>query len=105
MMPLAHDMIGFICGRQQQPFPPTGERRGLLGTNSIAVAIPAEEEPPVVMDMAPTVTAFCKVRLQGSARRADAGRLDVDRAAIRSPMPTRREASAADRRLQGYALR
>jgi LDH2 family malate/lactate/ureidoglycolate dehydrogenase len=36
----------------------------LLGTNPIAIAIPADEEPPIVLDMAPTVAAFGKVRLK-----------------------------------------
>jgi phosphoglycerate dehydrogenase-like enzyme len=33
--------------------PPWGARENLLGTNPIAIAIPALEEPPVVLDMAP----------------------------------------------------
>jgi LDH2 family malate/lactate/ureidoglycolate dehydrogenase len=59
MMPLAHDMIGvyFAVGSNNH-LPPTGSAEALLGTNPIAVAIPADEEPAVVMDMAPTVAAF-----------------------------------------------
>jgi L-2-hydroxycarboxylate dehydrogenase (NAD+) len=34
----------------------------LLSTNPIAVAIPAHEEPPIVLDMATTVAAFGKVK-------------------------------------------
>jgi LDH2 family malate/lactate/ureidoglycolate dehydrogenase len=34
----------------------------LLSTNPIAVAIPALEEPPIVLDMATTVAAFGKVK-------------------------------------------
>jgi LDH2 family malate/lactate/ureidoglycolate dehydrogenase len=41
---------------------PWGGTELLLGTNPIAVAIPAFEEPPVVLDMATTVAAFGKVR-------------------------------------------
>jgi len=67
MMPLAHDMIGlyFAVGSNNH-LPPTGSAEALLGTNPIAVAIPADREPPVVMDMAPTVTAFGKVRLKAA---------------------------------------
>jgi LDH2 family malate/lactate/ureidoglycolate dehydrogenase len=67
MMPLAHDMIGlyFAVGSNNH-LPPTGSAEALLGTNPIAVAIPADQEPPVVMDMAPTVTAFGKVRLKAA---------------------------------------
>jgi len=67
MMPLAHDMIGlyFAVGSNNH-LPPWGGGESLLGTNPIAVAVPALEEPPVVMDMAPTVTAYGKVRLKAS---------------------------------------
>ena len=34
----------------------------LLSTNPIAVAVPAREEPPVVLDMATTVAAYGKVK-------------------------------------------
>jgi LDH2 family malate/lactate/ureidoglycolate dehydrogenase len=36
----------------------------LLGTNPVAIAVPAFEEAPVVLDMAPTVAAYGKVRLK-----------------------------------------
>jgi LDH2 family malate/lactate/ureidoglycolate dehydrogenase len=67
MMPLAHDMIGlyFAVGSNNH-LPPWGGLESLLGTNPIAVAVPGHEEPPVVMDMAPTVTAYGKVRLKAS---------------------------------------
>ncbi len=67
MMPLAHDMIGlyFAVGSNNH-LPPWGGLESLLGTNPIAVAVPALEEPPVVMDMAPTVTAYGKVRLKAA---------------------------------------
>jgi L-2-hydroxycarboxylate dehydrogenase (NAD+) len=73
MMPLSHDMIGlyFAVGSNNH-LPPTGSVEALLGTNPIAVAIPAGKEPAVVMDMAPTVAAFGKVRM---------------RAALGEPMP------------------
>ena len=67
MMPLAHDMIGlyFAVGSNNH-LPPWGGLESLLGTNPIAVAVPAQDEPPVVMDMSPTVTAYGKVRLKAS---------------------------------------
>jgi len=65
MMPLAHDMIGiYLAVGSNNHLPPWGARENLLGTNPVAVAIPAQEEPPVVLDMAPTVAAFGKVRLK-----------------------------------------
>jgi L-2-hydroxycarboxylate dehydrogenase (NAD+) len=67
MMPLAHDMIGlYLAVGSNNHLPPTGSAEALLGTNPIAVAIPADREPAVVMDMAPTVTAFGKVRLKAA---------------------------------------
>jgi L-2-hydroxycarboxylate dehydrogenase (NAD+) len=67
MMPLAHNMIGlyFAVGSNNH-LPPTGSAEALLGTNPIAVAIPAGKEPAVVMDMAPTVAAFGKVRMKAA---------------------------------------
>src|SRR5438067_297113 len=47
-----------------------GRQRELLGTNPMAVAVPALEEPPIVLDMAPTVAAYGKVRLK--AQRGEA---------------------------------
>src|SRR5215475_2747699 len=65
MMPLAHDMIGlyFAVGSNNH-LPPWGGLESLLGTNPIAIAVPAGDEPAVVMDMSPTVTAYGKVRLK-----------------------------------------
>jgi L-2-hydroxycarboxylate dehydrogenase (NAD+) len=70
-MPLAHDMVGlyFAVGSNNH-LPPWGGSESLLGTNPMAVAIPALEEPPIVLDMAPTVAAYGKVRLK--AQRGEA---------------------------------
>jgi len=65
MMPLAHDMIGlYLAVGSNNHLAPWGSTENLLGTNPIAIAVPAEEEPPIVLDMAPTVAAFGKVRLK-----------------------------------------
>src|SRR5438105_11407265 len=64
-MPVANDMIGlYLAVGSNNHVPPWGGLENLLGTNPIAVAIPAQEEPPIVLDMAPTVAAFGKVRLK-----------------------------------------
>jgi L-2-hydroxycarboxylate dehydrogenase (NAD+) len=64
-MPLKHDMIGlyFAVGSSNH-LPPWGGSESLLGTNPMAVAVPALEEPPIVLDMSPTVAAYGKVRLK-----------------------------------------
>src|SRR5438132_12536431 len=65
MMPLAQDMIGlYLAVGSNNHLPPWGSTENLRGTNPIAIAVPAEEEPPIVLDMAPTVAAFGKVRLK-----------------------------------------
>lgn len=63
MMPLAHDMIGlYIAVGSANHLPPWGGTEMLLSTNPIAVAIPAAERPPIVLDMATTVAAYGKVK-------------------------------------------
>jgi LDH2 family malate/lactate/ureidoglycolate dehydrogenase len=62
-MALEHDMVG-IClavGNANQS-PPWGGVDLLLSTNPIAVAIPAGEQPPVVLDMATTVASLGSVK-------------------------------------------
>jgi len=58
-------MIGlYLAVGSNNHLPPWGSTENLLGTNPIAIAIPAEQEPPIVLDMAPTVAAYGKVRLK-----------------------------------------
>jgi LDH2 family malate/lactate/ureidoglycolate dehydrogenase len=56
-------MIGvyFAVGNANH-LPPWGGIEMLLSTNPIAVAIPAGDEPPIVLDMATTVAAYGKVK-------------------------------------------
>lgn len=62
-MPLAHDMIGlYLAVGNANHLPPWGGLDMLLSTNPIAVAVPAGEEPPIVLDMATTVAAYGKVK-------------------------------------------
>lgn len=63
MMPLERDMIGiYLAVGSANHLPPWGGIDLLLSTNPIAFAIPAFEEPPIVLDMATTVTAYGKVK-------------------------------------------
>ena len=62
-MALEHDMIGlYLAVGSANHLPPWGGIDMLLSTNPLAVAIPAGEERPVVLDMATTVAAYGKVK-------------------------------------------
>jgi LDH2 family malate/lactate/ureidoglycolate dehydrogenase len=62
-MALEHDMIGlYLAVGNANHLPPWGGIDMLLSTNPIAVAVPADEELPVVLDMATTVAAYGKVK-------------------------------------------
>ncbi|MES2564343.1 MAG: Ldh family oxidoreductase [Pseudomonadota bacterium] len=62
-MALPHDMIGlYMAVGSANHLPPWGGLDMLLSTNPLAVAVPADEEPPIVLDMATTVAAYGKVK-------------------------------------------
>ncbi len=64
MIPLEAGMIGiYVAVGSANHLPPWGGSEMLLSTNPIAVAIPAGEERPVLLDMATTVAAYGKVKL------------------------------------------
>lgn len=68
-MPLAHGMIGIYSAiASANHMAPWGGVDLLLGTNPLAVAIPAGDAPPVVLDIATTVVSYGTVKnyaLQG----------------------------------------
>jgi LDH2 family malate/lactate/ureidoglycolate dehydrogenase len=61
MMALRYDMIGLSMTNAAANVAPTGAARKALGTNPIAVAVPAGEERPFVLDMATSVVAQGKI--------------------------------------------
>ena len=62
-MPLAKDMIGlYVAVGSANHMPPWGGTELLLSTNPIAIAIPSNQRPAVVLDMATTVAAYGKVK-------------------------------------------
>ncbi len=63
MMALEHDMIGISMTNANPLVAPTFSAEGLLGTNPIAIAVPAGEEPPLVADFATAAIARGKVDL------------------------------------------
>ncbi|HVC53203.1 MAG TPA: Ldh family oxidoreductase [Stellaceae bacterium] len=70
-MPVEFDMIGlyFAVGNANH-LPPWGGTDMLLSTNPIAIAVPALEEPPLVLDMATTVAAYGKVKVAAQQGKA-----------------------------------
>src|SRR5215475_3892737 len=66
-IPLAHGMVGIYSAVSASNFmAPWGGAEPLLGTNPIAVGIPAGEEPPVVLDIATSVVSNGQIRTYAS---------------------------------------
>ncbi len=69
MMALERDMIGFSITNSPPVMAPWGGKKGFLGTNPLAIAVPAGEERPFIFDMATSVVARGAVIL--AAKRGD----------------------------------
>ena len=63
MQALQHDMIGFSMTNASPLVAPTFSTERLLGTNPIAVAVPAGAQPPFVADFATTTVANGKLEI------------------------------------------
>ncbi len=63
MQALRHDMIGMAMTNASPLVAPTFSAERLLGTNPIAVAIPADKQPPFVADFATTTAANGKLEI------------------------------------------
>jgi L-2-hydroxycarboxylate dehydrogenase (NAD+) len=63
MMALPNDMIGIAMTNASPLVAPTFSLERLLGTNPIAVAIPAKSQPPFVADFATTTAANGKLEI------------------------------------------
>lgn len=63
MMALEHDCIGISMTNASLNVPPTFGRLPMLGTNPIAVAVPAGSERPFVLDMATSVVPRGKLEV------------------------------------------
>ena len=63
LIPVAHDMVGIYgAASSVQHMAPWGGAEPLLGTNPIAVAIPAGKEPPVILDIATSLASNGAIR-------------------------------------------
>jgi L-2-hydroxycarboxylate dehydrogenase (NAD+) len=63
MLALKEDMIGISMTNASPLVSPTFSKSRLLGTNPIAIAIPARKQPPFVIDMATTTVANGKLEV------------------------------------------
>lgn len=68
MMALPQDMIGISLTNSQPLVAPTHGYQRVLGTNPIAVAVPAGEERPYVLDMATSIVPIGKVSVYDKAQ-------------------------------------
>lgn len=74
MMALSKDMIGIAMTNASPLVAPVFSRERMLGTNPIAVAVPAENQPPFVADFATTTVANGKLEiLQRQGKQAPLG--------------------------------
>ena len=67
MMALPEDMIGISLTNSQPLVAPTYGLRSALGTNPIAVAVPAGQERPYVLDMATSIVPLGRVSVYEKA--------------------------------------
>jgi ureidoglycolate dehydrogenase (NAD+) len=69
MRALPAKAVGIAMSNADSQVAPWGARAKFLGTNPLAVAVPARDEPPIVLDMATSVVAHAKVK--GAADRGE----------------------------------
>ncbi|MDR7481809.1 MAG: Ldh family oxidoreductase [Armatimonadota bacterium] len=67
---VARGAIGVVLTNADAQVAPWGTRAAFLGTNPLAIAVPAGHEPPVVLDMATSVVPHS--RIQAAAARGEA---------------------------------
>lgn len=58
----AAGMVGLVVSNASPAMPPHNARKPLLGTNPLAVAVPAGSQRPIVLDMSTSVVARGKIR-------------------------------------------
>jgi LDH2 family malate/lactate/ureidoglycolate dehydrogenase len=63
MMGLKDDMIAVVCTNTSPLMAPFGGKEAFLGTNPIAIAIPAGDQYPVVLDMATSLVPRGKIEV------------------------------------------
>jgi len=67
MMALRENMIGVVLTNSSPAMNPYGTISPLLGTNPLSLAVPADKEKDIVLDMSTSMVARGKIRLAASA--------------------------------------
>lgn len=93
---LKRDMIGWAMTNTTKIVTPLWGMERMLGTNPIAIAFPAFEEPPIVIDMATSVAAFGKVEIAKREQKSIPSGWCIDR--------TGKDTQIADEMIEGGAL-
>ena len=91
-------LIGFACTNFIPLVAPPGGRTAVFGTNPFAYGLPAQRHPPVVLDVATTVSSMQKVRVAAQEGEPMPEGVIFDHAGLRSPtrrVPQRRVDGAA----------
>src|SRR5579864_719520 len=60
---LEHDLIGWAMTNSTKLVAPSWGAERMLGTNPIAIGFPGKQEPPIVIDMATSATAYGKIEI------------------------------------------
>jgi ureidoglycolate dehydrogenase (NAD+) len=104
---IEHGMIGLAATNAGPTMAPTGGRAGRLGNNAFAVAVPAGNFPPLVLDMATGAVAWGKIFVAQQEKR----KIPMTWALDKNGVPTDDPEAAADQGLiqpvggyKGYGL-
>jgi len=79
---LKRDQIGWAMTNATKLVAPLWGSERMLGTNPIAIAFPGLEEPPIVIDMATSATAYGKIEIALRKGQRLAGGWAVDRTGV-----------------------
>jgi LDH2 family malate/lactate/ureidoglycolate dehydrogenase len=84
---LERDLIGWAMTNTTPQTAPLWGAEKMLGTNPLAIAFPGKEEPPIMIDMATSATAYGKI--ENALRRSDTipGGLAIDSSGLETRQP------------------
>jgi L-2-hydroxycarboxylate dehydrogenase (NAD+) len=84
---LQRDLIGWAMTNSTKLVAPLWGAERMLGTNPIAIAFPGKEEPPIVIDLATSATAYGKIEIARRRREPipEGWAIDCEGRATRNP--------------------